>query len=33
LKSGEKQYWALEHAGEKPDFHLAASFVGEGRPV
>jgi hypothetical protein len=32
VKSGEKQYWALEHAGEKPDFHLAASFQGEGRP-
>lgn len=32
LKSGEKQYWALDHAGDKPDFHLAASFQGEGRP-
>ncbi len=32
LKSGEKQYWAMEHAGEKPDFHLAESFKGEGRP-
>ncbi|HYX37935.1 MAG TPA: hypothetical protein VE954_32945 [Oligoflexus sp.] len=33
LKTGEKQYWALDHAGEKPDFHLAASFQGEGRPA
>jgi hypothetical protein len=33
FKSGEKQYWALHHAGEKPDFHLAESFRGEGRPA
>lgn len=32
LKSGEKQYWALAHAGDKPDFHLAESFQGKGRP-
>ena len=24
--SGEREYWALKHAGEKPDFHLRASF-------
>jgi hypothetical protein len=25
-KSGEREYWALVHAGEKPDFHLRESF-------
>lgn len=29
LKNGEKQYWALQHAGDRPDFHLATSFVGQ----
>lgn len=24
---GEREYWALCHAGEKPDFHLRKSFV------
>ncbi|WP_141732111.1 DOMON-like domain-containing protein [Oligoflexus tunisiensis] len=32
FKSGEKQYWALHHAGDKPDFHRPESFLGEGRP-
>ncbi len=25
--NGEKSYWALAHAGEQPDFHLAQSFT------
>jgi hypothetical protein len=25
-KTGEREYWALAHAGEKPDFHLRESF-------
>lgn len=25
---GSVSYWAISHAGEKPDFHLALSFVG-----
>lgn len=25
-KTGEKEYWALAHSGEKPDFHLRESF-------
>lgn len=25
-QTGEKEYWALAHAGEKPDFHLRESF-------
>lgn len=25
--AGDKSYWALAHAGERPDFHLAASFT------
>jgi hypothetical protein len=25
-QSGEREYWALVHAGEKPDFHLRESF-------
>lgn len=25
--NGEREYWALAHAGEKPDFHLRQSFV------
>lgn len=25
-KNGAKSYWALAHAGEKPDFHAAAGF-------
>jgi hypothetical protein len=25
-KTGDKDYWALAHAGEKPDFHLRESF-------
>ena len=24
---GDKHYWALTHAGEQPDFHLAQSFT------
>lgn len=24
--SGENEYWAINHAGEKPDFHLRKSF-------
>lgn len=24
---GSLSYWALDHAGERPDFHLAASFT------
>jgi len=27
-KSGEKLYWAMHHGADKPDFHLAQSFVG-----
>lgn len=27
-QDGRKEYWALAHAGEKPDFHLRASFTG-----
>lgn len=27
-QSGEREYWALHHAGEKPDFHLRSSFTG-----
>lgn len=26
-KSGEKSFWALEHFGEKPDFHKRESFL------
>ncbi|MEK7357384.1 MAG: DOMON-like domain-containing protein [Bdellovibrionota bacterium] len=26
-QTGEREYWALSHAGEKPDFHLRASFT------
>lgn len=26
--NGKKEYWALAHKGEKPDFHLRSSFVG-----
>jgi hypothetical protein len=26
-RAGVLSYWALEHPAEKPDFHLAASFV------
>ena len=26
--SGSREYWALHHAGEKPDFHLRSSFKG-----
>ncbi len=26
-QDGQKEYWALAHAGEKPDFHLRSSFV------
>ncbi len=29
LKNGQKAYFALKHLGEKPDFHLAQSFVLE----
>lgn len=25
--TGVKEYWALKHAGDKPDFHLRESFV------
>ena len=25
--NGEREYWALAHAGQKPDFHLRQSFV------
>ncbi|HAZ13296.1 MAG: hypothetical protein A2X86_15260 [Bdellovibrionales bacterium GWA2_49_15] len=25
--SGQKNYWALQHSGPKPDFHLAPSFT------
>ncbi len=25
-KTGEQEYWALVHAGEKPDFHLRETF-------
>jgi hypothetical protein len=25
-KSGEREYWALAHAGKQPDFHLRESF-------
>lgn len=31
LKSGEKQYWSLVHAGERPDFHRPDSFQGKLR--
>ena len=24
---GHKEYWALAHKGEKPDFHLSSSFI------
>lgn len=27
LKSGTKAYFALTHAGDKPDFHLSESFI------
>lgn len=26
-KDGEKEYWALAHKGEKPDFHVRSSFT------
>lgn len=26
-KAGDKSYWALTHAGSKPDFHLSDSFL------
>lgn len=26
-KNGAKSYWALNHAGSKPDFHLSESFL------
>ncbi len=26
-QDGQKEYWALAHKGEKPDFHLRASFT------
>lgn len=26
-RDGQREYWALNHAGEKPDFHLRESFV------
>ena len=26
-QDGHKEYWALAHKGEKPDFHLRASFT------
>jgi hypothetical protein len=26
-RSGEREYWALRHAGAKPDFHLRESFT------
>lgn len=28
-KNGEVSYWALKHAGDKPDFHLRDSFIGK----
>ncbi len=31
LQSGEKQYWALHHAADKPDFHRPESFVRKHR--
>ena len=27
--AGDKRYWALHHAGERPDFHLRDSFILE----
>ena len=26
-EAGEKSYWAVRHAGERPDFHLRDSFI------
>ena len=26
-RTGEREYWALSHAGAKPDFHLRSSFT------
>jgi hypothetical protein len=26
-RDGTKDYWALAHKGEKPDFHVRESFV------
>ncbi len=28
-KNEERHYWALTHAGQKPDFHDARSFIGK----
>lgn len=28
---GTKEYWALSHRGEKPDFHLRSSFTAQVR--
>jgi hypothetical protein len=27
MRSGQKSYWALKHAGEKPDFHRREHFL------
>lgn len=29
LKNGETRYWAIEHCGAQPDFHLRESFIVE----
>jgi hypothetical protein len=28
-RGGNKMYWAMKHAGEKPDFHRSESFLGK----
>lgn len=29
IDTGQISYWAVKHAGDKPDFHLRESFVGK----
>ena len=33
LRSGAKQYWAMRHEADHPDFHQAASFIGLQKPA